>query len=81
VLPSLNVPVAVNCAFVPFASDVLPALIVIDCRVGPVGEEMLKLTAVCEPPLMVMFWLVGEKLVPAFVGVTVYVPLDRLAKL
>src|SRR5689334_17947557 len=37
VLPSLNVPVAVNWAVVPFAIDELPALIVIDCRVGPAG--------------------------------------------
>ena len=36
VLPSLNVPVAVNCTLVPFAIDVLGELIVIDCRVAAV---------------------------------------------
>ena|SRR5689334_22227333 len=36
VLPSLNVPVAVNCTLVPLAIDELLALIVIDCRVAPV---------------------------------------------
>lgn len=36
VLPSLNVPVAVNCTLVPLAIDVLGELIVIDCRVAAV---------------------------------------------
>ena len=35
VLPSLNVPVAVNCTLVPFAIEELLALIVMDCRVMP----------------------------------------------
>ncbi len=81
VLPSLKVPAAVNWALVPLAIDVLPALMVIDCRVGPAGVETLKLIALCEAPLMVMFWLAGEKVIPLLLGVTVYVPLARLAKL
>src|SRR5215831_5010707 len=36
VLPSLNVPVAVNCTVVPLAIEELPALIVIDCSVAAV---------------------------------------------
>ena len=36
VLPSLNVPVAVNCTLVPFAIEVLGEVIVIDCRVAAV---------------------------------------------
>ena len=55
VLPSLNVPVAVSCAGVPFAIDVLPALMVIVCRVGPAGLEALKLIALCDAPFIVMF--------------------------
>lgn len=61
--------------------DVPPALMVIDCRAGPAGPEALKLIALCEAPLMVTFWLAGENVVPLLVGVTVYVPFDRLAKL
>lgn len=53
VLPSLKMPVAVNWAVVPLATDVLPALIVIDCRLGPAGLEALKLIALCEAPLSV----------------------------
>ena len=36
VLPSLNVPVAVNCTLVPLAIEELLALIVIDCSVAAV---------------------------------------------
>lgn len=36
VLPSLKVPVAVNCTLVPLATDVFGELIVIDCRVAAV---------------------------------------------
>ena len=36
VLPSLKVPVAVNCRLVPFAIEELLALIVIDCKVAAV---------------------------------------------
>ena len=36
VLPSLKVPVAVNCKLVPLAIDVFAELIVIDCRVAAV---------------------------------------------
>ena len=61
--------------------DVPPALMVIDCRVGPAVPEALKLIALCEAPLMVTFWLAGENEIPLLVGVTVYVPFDRLAKL
>ena len=81
VLPSLNVPVAVNCAVVPFAMDVMPALMVIACRVGPAAPEALKLSALCEAPLMVTFWLAGENVMPVLVGVTVYAPSATLAKL
>ena len=65
----------------PFAIDAPPALIVIDCRVGPAAPEALKLTALCDAPLMVTFWLAGENEIPLFVGMIVYVPFDRLAKL
>lgn len=61
--------------------DVPPALMVIDCRVGPAASEALKLIALCEAPLMVTFWLTGENVIPLLVEVTVYVPFDRLAKL
>ena len=36
VLPSLKVPVAVNCTVVPFAIEVFGALMVIDCNVAAV---------------------------------------------
>ena len=35
-LPSLNVPVAVNCTLVPLAIEEVPALTVIDCSVAAV---------------------------------------------
>ena len=39
VLPSLNVPVAVNCTLVPLAIEELMALTVIDCRVAAVTDS------------------------------------------
>ena len=43
-LPSLKVPVAVSCSVVPFATEELGALIVIDCRVTtPAVTERVKL--------------------------------------
>ena len=39
VLPSLNVPVAVNCSVVPFAMDVFGPLIVMDCNVAAVTTK------------------------------------------
>jgi hypothetical protein len=56
---------------VPFAIDVPPALMVIDCKAGPAAPDALKLMAVCDAPLMVTFWLAGENVIPLFVGVTV----------
>lgn len=62
------------------AIDVLPTLIVIDCRVGPAALELSKLMVLCDAPLRVTFWLGGENVIPLFVGVTVYVPSERLPK-
>jgi hypothetical protein len=45
-----------------------------------VGKE-LKLTAELFAPLIVMLWLGGLKMKPAFAGVTVYVPLSNPEKL
>ena len=59
----------------------LPALIVMDCRVGPAAIELLKLIVLCDAPLRVTFWLAGAKVIPVFLGVTVYVPSERLPKL
>ena len=42
VLPSLNVPVAVNWSVVPFAIDVLGALIVIDCSTAAVTASAIE---------------------------------------
>src|SRR5215470_3885754 len=39
VLPSLNVPVAVNCTLVPLAIEELLALMVIDCNVAAVTDS------------------------------------------
>lgn len=58
----------------------LAPLIVIDCRLGPAAPEALKLIALWEAPLIVTLWLAGENVIPLFVGVTVYVPLERLPK-
>ena len=54
---------------------------VIDRRVGPAAPDVLKLMALCDAPLMVTFWLAGENVIAVFVGVTVYVPSEILAKL
>jgi len=43
VLPSLNVPVAVNCTLVPLAMEELPALIVMDCSVAAVTVRAIEL--------------------------------------
>ena len=43
VLPSLNVPVAVNCSVVPLEIDVLGALIAIDCRTAAVTVRVIEL--------------------------------------
>jgi hypothetical protein len=43
VLPSLNVPVAVNCTLVPLAIEELFALIVIDCNVAAETERAMAL--------------------------------------
>lgn len=55
----------------PFAIDVPPVLIVIDCRVGPAAPEALKLIALCDAPLIVTFRLIGENVIPLLVGVIV----------
>jgi hypothetical protein len=52
VLPSPKVPVAVNWSVVPLAIDALTALIVIDCRIGPLAVLTVKFTPLCDAPLM-----------------------------
>src|SRR5215475_479060 len=46
VLPSLNVPVAVNWTVVPFAIDDLPALIVMDCSEAAVTDNVTVLDVI-----------------------------------
>ena len=46
VLPSLKVPVAVNCKLVPLAIDELPALMVIDCSVAAVTVRAIALEVI-----------------------------------
>ena len=60
------------------AIDELPALIVIDCRVGPAELEAVKLTALCEAPLRVTLRVAGENVIPLLLGVIVYVPSGTL---
>ena len=46
VLPSLNVPVAVNCTLVPFAMEELPALMAMDCSVAAVTVKAIELEVI-----------------------------------
>jgi hypothetical protein len=50
------------------AIEALTAVIVIDC--SPT-VAILKFTPVCEAPFTETFWLVGLKLTPVLLGVTV----------
>ena len=46
VLPSLKVPVALNCTLVPLAMEELPALIAIDCNVAAVTVRAIELEVI-----------------------------------
>lgn len=69
-MPSLNVPVAVNWSVVPFATELLTAVMLIDCSVIP-AVAALKFTDVFEDPLIVTVCAKGLKLRPLLLGVTV----------
>ena len=57
-----------------------PEVGVMDPEIAKVPALAVKLTAVAGAPLMVTVALVGEKVVPALLGVTVYLPFGKLPK-
>lgn len=61
VLPSLKVPVAVNCTLVPFAMEELPALMAIDCSVAAVTVRAIELEVI---PFWVALILLEPMAVP-----------------
>src|SRR5262249_51788741 len=67
VVPSLNVPIAVNWSLLPFAIDAAAALTAIDCNRGPA----VKFATTFDQPLTATVRLAGWKAIPVLEGVTV----------